>query len=117
MNRSDDLVVSPVAIVFLLNLNRLLAFNHLKYLFVRLFGLASSNLGLQDQNKHLRYLRVYQSPVGIDGLTSLAKDNEHIYVAPQNLHGELDDGIVDGDGNVDGGGGGVYGDDARDGPT
>ena len=82
-----------------------------------MFGLASSNLGLQDQNKHLRYLRVYQSPVGIDGLTSLAKDNEHIYVAPQNLHGELDDGIVDGDGNVDGGGGGVYGDDARDGPT
>ena len=31
--------------------------------------------------------------------------------------GELDDGSVDGDDNVDGGGGGVYGDDARDGPT
>ena len=41
----------------------------------------------------------------------------NIYVGCQNLHVELDDVSVDADGNVDGGGGGVYGDDARDGPT
>ena len=66
-------------------------------------------------------------PLGIDGLASLAWDNEHIYVTyqnrkSQNLHGELDgsvdrDGNVDGDGNVVDGGGGVYGDDVKVGPA
>ena len=40
-------------------------------LFLWLFGLAPSNLGLQELNSQLRYGQ-YHLPMGVDGLASLA---------------------------------------------